>query len=201
MKKTLVLPLLALAALCAQPAHAQLRFGVRGGMNISKLKYDGGALTNPANRTGWFIGPTAEFKIPMVGLGVNAGLLFDQRRTNLYQMDGESYSKTEQYIDIPINFKYSFGLSSLASLYLQAGPQFDWRIGKKNYYFDTNSGYRSETWTKSFNVGFGSRLGGHFDIGANYNFTFNKTGRFYDDDGTYIKSKRNTWQVYVGYVF
>ena len=200
MRNRLILPLLAIGALCAQPSAAQLQFGVKGGINISKLSCDGGALTNPSNRTGWFIGPTAEFKIPLVGLGVNAGLLYDQRLTNLYNTDNADKSKTERYIDIPINFRYSFGLSTLASLYLQAGPQFDWRIGRKNYDFDTYN-YRSETWTKSFNVGFGSRLGGHFDIGANYNFTFNKTGKFYDEDGNYIKARRNTWQVYVGYVF
>ena len=64
----------------AMPAQAQLlKWGVKGGVNMTKIDWDGGYKGNKDNSTGFFIGPMAEFTIPIVGLGVDGALLFSQR--------------------------------------------------------------------------------------------------------------------------
>ena len=53
----------------AMPAQAQLlKWGVKGGVNMTKIDWDGGYKGNKDNSTGFFIGPMAEFTIPIVGL-------------------------------------------------------------------------------------------------------------------------------------
>jgi len=48
----------------AMPAQAQLiKFGVKGGVNLSKLKFEG----MKDNSTGFFFGPMAEITIPVIG--------------------------------------------------------------------------------------------------------------------------------------
>lgn len=197
MKKRTILAVTALAALAWQPAAAQINFGVKAGLNINKMDISGGHNLDSDNRAGWFIGPTAEVKIPLVGLGVNGAFLFDQRKTKF--SDYSTY--TENFFSIPLNLKYSFGLGDLASAFLTAGPQFSCKIGDKNKYWD-NDTYNTKTWATSFNVGAGVRVGGHFDIGANYNFACSKSGSYYyDNNSGSSKVKNNGWQVYIGYVF
>ena len=79
MKK--ILSVLLVAACCfaiALPAQAQLiKWGVKGGVNLSKIDLDGNLYTgNKGNKTGFFIGPMAEITIPIIGLGVDGALLF-----------------------------------------------------------------------------------------------------------------------------
>lgn len=197
MKKRIFFAAIALATLAWQPVSAQIKLGAKAGFNINKMSFSGGGNLNSDNRTGWFIGPMAEFKIPLIGLGVNGALLFDQRQTKI-----DDYSTyTENYFAIPINAKYSFGMSSLVGGFLTAGPQFSCKIGGKNKTWQDYT-YNSETWATSFNVGAGVRLGGHLDIGANYNFTCGKSGTYFNNDNTEnYKVRNNGWQVYLGYIF
>ena len=46
------------------PANAQLKFGVKGGLNISKVSVSKDILKSD-NQTGFFIGPMAEFTVPV----------------------------------------------------------------------------------------------------------------------------------------
>ena len=47
--------------------QAQLHFGVKGGLNLSKVSFSKSDLKGD-NKTGWFIGPMAEFTLPLLGL-------------------------------------------------------------------------------------------------------------------------------------
>ena len=97
----------------AMPAQAQLlKWGVKGGVNMTKIDWDGGYKGNKDNSTGFFIGPMAEFTIPIVGLGVDGALLFSQRGKDEVKQTG---------LEVPVNLKYTIGLGSLAGIYLAAG--------------------------------------------------------------------------------
>ena len=51
----------------AMPAQAQIHFGVKGGLNLSKASFSNvGENFKKDNFTGFFIGPMAEFNIPML---------------------------------------------------------------------------------------------------------------------------------------
>ena len=109
----------------AMPAQAQLiKFGVKGGVNLSKLKFEG----MKDNSTGFFFGPMAEITIPVIGLGVDGALLYSQKGDKMEGLDMK-----QSGLDIPVNLKYSIGLGSMLGIYVAAGPDFFFNFkGDKN---------------------------------------------------------------------
>lgn len=116
MKKIFNVVMVAVALMMVIPVQAQLiKFGVKGGLNMSKIDWKGGYEGNKDNTTGFFIGPMAEITLPVVGLGFDGALMYSQR--------GKGEVK-EQGLEIPVNLKYTIGLGSFAGIYLAAGPDF-----------------------------------------------------------------------------
>ena len=116
MKKFFGVFLVAICCLAmATPAQAQLlKWGLKGGVNMAKIDWSGGYEGNKDNSTGFFIGPMAEFTIPVIGLGIDGALMYSQR--------GDEYK--QQGIEIPVNLKYTIGLGSMLGVYVAAGPDF-----------------------------------------------------------------------------
>lgn len=200
MKKGLLCFTILLAGLMAAvPASAQLKFGVKGGLNIAKVKFDK-SIADSDNRAGFFIGPMAEFTLPIVGLGVDAALLYDQKEMEL---DGEK-EKTK-YINIPINLKYSIG-TKLAGVYLAAGPQFAFNVGGKNIFKDLDSeSFELNNSILSLNIGGGVKLLGKLQVGYNYNISLGNTGEMKSAADLLGKVesdfKYSTHQISVAYLF
>ena len=98
MKKILSVLVVAVALMMAAPVQAQLiKFGVKGGLNMSKLDFKADNLKEfNDNSTGFFIGPMAEFTLPIIGLGIDGALMYSQR--------GKGELK-KQGVEIPVNLK------------------------------------------------------------------------------------------------
>ena len=196
MKKIFGALMIAVCIGMAMPAQAQIHFGVKGGLNLSKASFSNvGDNFKKDNFTGFFIGPMAEFNIPIVGLGVDASLLFAQRGIKVSEGNDDITVK-QNGIDIPVNLKYTIGLGSLAGIYLAAGPDF---------YFDfagnkTIEGVKTDKKKAEvgINVGAGVKLLNHLQVGANYNIPLGDTAKFEGTDASY---KTKTWQVSVAYIF
>lgn len=196
MKKIFGALMIAVCIGMAMPAQAQIHFGVKGGLNLSKASFSNvGDNFKKDNFTGFFIGPMAEFNIPIVGLGVDAALLFAQRGIKVSQ-GNDDYTIKQNGIDIPVNLKYTIGLGSMAGIYLAAGPDF---------YFDfasdkTIEGAKTDKKKAEvgINVGAGLKLLNHLQVGANYNIPLGDTAKFEGTDASY---KTKTWQVSVAYIF
>jgi len=196
MKKIFGALMIAICIAMAMPAQAQIHFGVKGGLNLSKASFSNVSENfKKDNFTGFFIGPMAEFNIPIVGLGVDASLLFAQRGIKVSEGNDDITVK-QNGIDIPVNLKYTIGLGSLAGIYLAAGPDF---------YFDfagnkTVEGMRTDKKKAEvgINVGAGLKLLNHLQVGANYNIPLGNTA---DIEGTNASYKTKTWQVSVAYIF
>lgn len=135
MKKLFTLIVLVAATYFAVPANAQLKFGIKGGLNITDMSLSNDVFET-SNRTGFFIGPTIKFTLPIVGLGIDASALYDQREGEVnVEADDNTLVSTrlkQKSINIPINLRYDIGLGSLAAVYLAAGPQFGFNVGDKN---------------------------------------------------------------------
>ena len=86
MRKFFTLVVLVAAPLVAIPAQAQFKFGLKGGLNITDMSFSSDVLES-SNRAGFFIGPTVKFTLPIVGLGVDASALYDQREANVKGTD------------------------------------------------------------------------------------------------------------------
>ena len=193
--KKLLSTLMVIACLAlAIPAQAQIKFGVKAGLNVSKLHLSEETFSSD-NRAGFFIGPTAEFTLPLVGLGIDGSVLYNQ-----FGVDSEKGTSTKKSIEIPINLRWTVGFSSLVGAYVAVGPQFGFNVGDR--WFDNVCEFKKNT--TSFNVGAGLKLLGHLQIGANYNFALKDNGKIHSgdiEDLTTIGFKQNTWQVSVAYLF
>lgn len=196
----------------ASSAQAQVKFGLKGGLNVTNMSLNS-EVFDADNQTGFFIGPTVKFTLPIVGLGIDASALYDQRDAKVkVEDDGSSVESKikNQSINIPINLRYGVGLGSTASLFLFAGPQFGFNVGDKNQslYKDVAQ-WRLKSSTFSVNVGLGAMLLSHLQISANYNIACGKTGETTVSEalGTTAQevfSKRgraNAWQIGLAYYF
>ena len=209
MKKLFGLVLGALLLLAA-PAQAQVKFGLKAGLNVSKVKLDK-EVFDSKNRTGFFVGPMVEFSIPLVGLNLDAALLYDNKVVGVKGEAGDDIEvdkdETLQYLDIPINLKYVIGLGSMASVYVATGPQFSYNIGDKKL-FDNSYSLKSSQF--SWNFGAGVKLVQHLQVGYNFNLGMGntadvKSGTVADGVGNLFMGKKlkgtNTHQLSVAYLF
>lgn len=190
--KKLLSTLMVIACLAlAIPAQAQIKFGVKAGLNVSKLHLSEETFSSD-NRAGFFVGPTAEFTLPLLGLGIDGSVLYNQ-----FGVDSEEGTSTKKSIEIPINLRWTVGFSSLVGAYVAVGPQFGFNVGDR--WFDEVCEFKKNT--TSFNVGAGLKLLGHLQVGANYNFALKDNGKIHSGDIEDIGFKQNTWQVSVAYLF
>ena len=205
MKKFFAVMLMAVAF--AMPSNAQVKFGVQAGVNVSNVSAENEivdmAVDAIKSRTGFFIGPTVKFTLPIVGLGVDASALYDQR-------EGKSGDQTlkAQSIQIPINLRYGFGLGSIAELFAFAGPQFGFNIGSNKTIKEASQEIGSWTLKSSnlsANLGIGATVMGHLQAKINYNFALGKTGEMEANiDGAkkvFGSAKMSTWQLSLAYFF
>lgn len=161
MKKTVVLTILALMALVTVPAKAQLRFGVKGGVNISSVHFNSDIL-NADNVTGFHIGPMIETTIPLVGVGLDAAILYSQKGMGV----GPEEIKTD-YLDVPVNLKWKFGLPIVKG-YFAAGPYVGFRVGGDKIWDVIGEQIEAKSFSAGLNFGAGVELLSHLQVGFNY---------------------------------
>lgn len=161
MKKTVTVMILALMALVTIPAQAQLRFGVKGGVNISSVHFNSDLL-KADNVTGFQIGPMIETSIPLVGVGLDAAILYSQKGMGI----GPEEIKTD-YIDVPVNLKWKFGLP-IVKAYLAAGPYVGFRVGGDKIWNVIGEQIEAKSFSAGLNFGVGVELLSHLQVGFNY---------------------------------
>ena len=208
MKKNILSLAVLVAALCfAMPSQAQVKFGVKAGLNVDNINLkDSYGTLKAKNRTGFFAGVTADVTVPLAGLGADIALLYDNKVIGIEDGMGNEANKTLHYIDMPINAKYTVGFSSLASVYVATGPQFSWNIGDRHW----TPQYITQDWEIkksefSWNIGCGVTALSHLRVGYNYNIAIGKTAEFdlltTGVAGAKGKLKNNTHQISLTYLF
>lgn len=184
MKKITCIAMIAAALLMAAPAHAQFAWGIKGGVSLGNQSLPelnvSGTNLSLNNYGGFFIGPKAEVRIPIIGLGVEAAALFAQRQQ-------EAFGKTlkQSSFQVPLNIKYGVGLGNIANIFVAVGPEFGFNVGK------TLEAYTMDKSRLSVNAGVGVTLLKHVQVGANYNIPCDET----------IRIKHGTMQVSLAYLF
>ena len=197
--------------LSAASAQAQIKFGLKGGLNVTDMSLSK-EVFNADNQAGFFIGPTVKFSLPIIGLGIDAAALYDQRQAKVKGEVGyeqiyiEERSLDSKYINIPINLRYGIGLGSLASLNFFAGPQFGFNVGKKHQELVDDATWNLKSSAFSVNVGAGVTVASHFELSANYNIACGRTGdvTFSDTVDKVFSKERgraNAWQIGLAYYF
>lgn len=192
MKKIVSVLMVAVALMVAAPVQAQLiKFGVRGGMNFSELDFDKKSFNDVTDSsTGFFIGPMAEFTIPVIGLGVDGAVMFSQKNAEL---GGEKVK--QQGIEIPINLKYTIGLGSMFGIYLAAGPDFYFNF--KDIDWESAEAKKTQV---GINLGAGLKLLKKLQVGLTYQIPLGDSFEWKDTENV-ITAKNKTWQVSLAYMF
>lgn len=207
MKK--VITLVVLIAAVSLTAQAQgLKFGVKGGLNISKMSFSKDVVSSD-NKTGFFVGPSLKLSLP-AGFSADIAALYDERSTDVSgskttAVEGDIITSTsgtetikQKSLQIPLNLRYNIGLSSMAGLYLAAGPQFGFPVADK--LLKTEFGdYRLKDANLSINFGAGLYLMGHLEVGFTYNLAAGKSGEFKDWND--VDTHNNAWQISAAYYF
>ena len=163
MKKIVGLILLAVMALIAVPAKSQIKFGIKGGLNISSVHFNKD-LVRKDNVTGFNIGPMVEVMAPIMGVGFDAAILYSQKGIGV---KSEKDIKND-YIDVPVNLKWKFGLP-IVKAYLAAGPYIGFRVGGDKFWDIPGSvADQAKNFSAGLNFGAGVELISHLQVGFNY---------------------------------
>ena len=187
MKKLLTIASVLFLVSLTTTVQAQLRFGVRGGANFSKIDVK---EIKSNTSTGWFLGPSCEFLIPVVGLGLDAAFMYSQEKTKFTRAgvaSNEKMFKVHRLI-LPVNIKYKFPIP-FVSPFIFAGPEFDFNL-KDNA--DSFKGFVSNVTDRdtydakganiSLNIGAGVELFDRLDVFVNYNYGLNDTLKDFDSN-------------------
>ena len=195
MKKLFSVLMVAVALMMAAPAQAQIfKFGLKGGMNFTKLDTDVKSWYDAKeNSTGFFVGPMAEITLPIIGLGIDGALLYSQRG------DGEV---EQQGLEVPVNLKYTIGLGSMLGFYVAAGPDFFFNFKD----VDVESIETTKTQV-SVNIGAGLKLLRKLQVGVTYQIPLQESHDLKNistvpgakDIKTGVKNA--TWQASLAYIF
>ena len=211
MKKVLSIVFLVAAMLFAANANAQIKFGLKGGLNVTSMSFSE-EVFDASNKTGFFVGPMVKVTVPIVGLSFDAAALYDQKEADVKYTGTEGelgkVNVKQQSINIPVNVRYGFGLSSLANIFLFAGPQWGINVGDKNFKWNESSSYSLKKSNFSVNVGAGVTLLNHLQVSANYNIACGKSADASLSKALDVaanagkdKSHNNSWQIALGYWF
>ncbi len=188
-------------------AQAQFRFGIKAGVNINKLSISNLAGNfEESNRCGFTGGIMTEFQVPVVGLCLDASLMYSRMNSAVEWMettqDGglKKESSGKNFFEIPVNIKYKFTLPVVGAFlkpYLYTGPSFAFKLGGNDDVFKT------KTFQCAWNLGIGIELINHLQISGGYSFGMNNVadkvvGIETSDD---FKVKNNYWTITAAYLF
>ena len=176
-----------------------ITWGVEAGMNINSLSFSMADFES-SNRLGFFVGGKAKFKVPLLGFGADAAVL--------YNLNGAKFldrSKNLSYLEIPVNFRYSFGIKAIA-VYVATGPQFNYCLSSEStlneLYGNDLTDFSRSTW--GWNVGGGVELFSRLQVGVTYTIPISDTGELTFQSGVqeFISNfNQKTVKVRLAYFF
>jgi hypothetical protein len=209
MKKMIKALALAMLLMVAIPSQAQIKFGIKAGINLAKADFSNLSQNVKAeNFTGYFLGPMMEVTVPVVGLALDGALLYSHSGMKFEDPRHGFRNETmnRNTIEIPVNLKYKFGFSSMIGAYLALGPQWGFNLSTDDF-LDDDGSLTFKKSTLSMNIGAGLNFLSHFQVGLNYNIPLGKTAEF--ESATEVatalfkgsSSKNKTWQITAAYIF
>jgi hypothetical protein len=195
-----------LFSLVAVSARADFRFGIKAGVNINNLHLeDYTSAFNSSNRCGFTGGVMAEFTVPVIGIGVDASLMYSRMNSSVESDDTglvEAIKNTDKnFFEIPINLKYKIQIPAISSFltpYIFTGPDFAFKLSGDDSYSDTKAVQ------VAWNVGAGVELVKHVQVGVSYGFGINKIYNKISSSAVTssdIKAKNNYWTITAAYLF
>ena len=181
MKKRLLTLLLLAAGLTLTTAQAQIRFGVKAGLNLNtsdvKKVFQDGEIGTHDNPVGYHFGLQARIQTPLLGLYIQPELLYNSNTTRFNYIPAvktDNYFKLRKTdLDLPVLLGFKILLFRL-----NAGPVFKVNLKEKVLNKGVSENYEVKSSFKNKYVGYQAGIGLDlmsltFDI--RYNGNFGKT--------------------------
>ena len=203
MKKTIFCVALVAALFLTIPANAQFKIGPKVGVNISTLSLGGDLSKNfkSSNISSFTGGVMAEFMVPIIGVGIDASVMYTRKGSDLKNLvENSTAEQHTSYVEIPVNLKYKFSLpvvGSFMSPFVYAGPSFAFRVGDN--FADQ---YKNKSFETAINVGIGLEFFSHLQIAGQYGWGLGKAMEFENDVlNSTLNGKSRAWTVTAAYLF
>lgn len=188
-------------------AYSQLRFGVKGGFDVSDNKINKDIL-DASNRLGFQIGGTMEFMAPVIALGGELSVLYGhQKGDDDLRSKGDGYNSQYElsdyhYLRVPLNLKKKFSVLGLFGVFVQAGPYVEFKLSGGDFEEkNVKEQWKSKSFGAGVNVGAGVELLNHLELGMYYRKALTDN---YDEDSGWdniAKSRPDNWSVNLTYFF
>lgn len=200
MKRLIASILVALAVVAgASSADAQLRFGVKAGVNVNSFRFDTD-MFNAHNRAGFTGGVMMEFTAPMTGLGIDLSVLYTRRNAK-WMVDNGYQNDNRDYLSIPLHMKWRISIPVINKVirpYLLTGPDFAVLMSKRAI----TDGVRNRKFDTSWDFGAGVELFSHLQVGASYGIGMTKALKAVGVTGSGEVAGRNRyWTITAAYLF
>lgn len=184
------------------PASAQFSFGPRVGINVNKLHLDETTFSTD-NRAGFTAGLQMEFMIPMLNLGLDLSAMYVRRSAQFEEkMADTDKNYNSDYIEIPLNLKYKFGLPVVGKIitpYIFTGPSFAFLTSKKAI----SEFFNKKKCDIAWNFGLGVQLIKHLQVSASYGLGLSKVVEYTDKnfEKADINGKNRYWTITAAWLF
>jgi hypothetical protein len=207
MKKLLVF---SISILLVTLLNAQVKLGLKAGINIAKQKYSSGGMSiTPDAKVGFAGGVILD-----AGISENfffqPGLIFSQKGMKMslssYGVSG-SATLTLNYLDVTLNLLYKIKTGDIKIL-LSAGPLISFGLSGKGSAngedSDIKFGSANDDDFKAMDFGLGIGGGIEFDqfqLGVNYTFGLSNIGPSSQSTGTEVTVKNNVLSLTLAVLF
>lgn len=197
----------------AIPTSAQFNWGIKIGTKINELPDIErlGVYEIDDESAGFMGGVMGEFTLPVVGLGIDASVLYSYDPIKGETFGDKEVTFANHYLDVPINLKYKISIPTVEKIvapYVFTGPNISFALSRdipesiKEYFVQNTV---ETTW----NLGIGLELFEHLQVGASYGWGLNKYIDKYEILGDteidkYISNgnyRKDCWTITATYIF
>jgi hypothetical protein len=179
--------MIAAALMAVSTAGAQLRFGVRGGVNVANATFDRDVF-RPNNITGFHLGPALD--VGLGGIGFDAAVLYSRKG-----FESEKGKVSNAFLDVPVNVKFKLGLP-LVNPYVAAGPYIDICIAGDKTVDDAVRQIKTKSFGAGLNFGAGVELFSTLQLGLTYSLGLTDNYEtFKVGDIKSYRGKGHTWSM------
>lgn len=205
-KKFIAMALVACAAIIGTgAAYGQFRYGVTAGADLNSTRFKQ-KLFDVHSRAGAAAGVTGEMIFPGVGVGIDLGVQWMMRSSQLDLGDrlmwhDQGYGDvnfTQQYVAIPLHLRLKWqklnGFEDKVAPIVYAGPSFAFNAGHTKL-----DAFQFAEGDVSIDVGIGAEFFKHWQLLLGY--TFGATYSMEAKMLTNFSNRWNSWQMRVAYYF
>ena len=185
--------------LATSAAHAQFRFGIKGGVNISTVSFNKDVV-HPDNITGFHVGPLFEF-LSKMGSGVDFAILYSQKG---FHANDDSF--VSNYLEVPVNLKMRINVPVVAP-YFSAGPYVNFLVGGdkekniKDYIHDVDGQIKAKSFGAGLNFAAGVEIINRIQVGLIYNWGLTENYSTMNGNMSDLKGKPHTWMISAAIMF